>query len=318
MRILYTILCLAVWTHSGYAQIFSKKNKAPSYGANVPRSLETKFDLDGGLIFITDEEGEEPINFLLDTGAPTLILNESTTSTSSSTKVVGINGNSAIANKKIKNFSVQGMPVGNMRSYLTDLSGIEQVKEKAIKGILGYRVLKAFELFIDYDRRYLMLFEQGASDLHSFIKPVDAIPIYVKGHFPIVKVKIGKRNYFFAIDTGAEVNVINKRWERRICKKLNQPKVNHLVQGLGHNPVIMTSMRLPEIKVGEEVHQNMEFVFADLEYLNQANGFELDGILGFPFLSTGKFSINYKDKRLYVWDDPLEEADALERLSQLE
>lgn len=315
---LYTLLCLAVWTQVGYAQIFCKKSKTAVYGTDVPRSLETKFDLSGGLIFITDEEGQEPCNFLLDTGAPTLILNEQASPCLSSAMVVGVNGNSSISNKKVKDFSVQGMPVGNMRSYLTDLSSIERVKRKAIKGILGYKVLKAFELFIDYDRRYLMLFEQGASDLHAFIKPVDAIPLYVKGHFPIVKVKIGNRNYFFAIDTGAEVNVINKRWEKKICKKLDRPKINHLVQGLGPKPIVMSSMRLPEISIGEEVHAEMEFVFADLEYLNQANGFELDGILGYPFLSSGKFSINYKDRKLYVWDDPIEEANALERLSQLE
>ena len=111
--------------------------------------------------------------------------------------------------------------------------------------------------------------------------------------------------------------MIHKRWERKLTKSIAGRKTTHLIQGLGKNPMKMTSMKIPAIEVAGTAYENMDFVFADLEYLSTASGFELDGILGFPFLSMGKFSINYRDRRLYLWDDPIEAANGLERLSQL-
>lgn len=319
MRTLSTLVAFWVILGSLDAQIFNRKSKDQSPTFEIPRSLETKFDLSGGLIFIPqDQEEKRTSSFLLDTGAPTLILNQLPVKSNPCLRVVGVNGMSSVSNTRVKNFAVQGMSIGNLKSYLTDLSEIERIKEKQIKGILGYKVLKPFELFIDYDRQYLMLFEKGASDLHTFIKPVGAMNFTVKGHFPVVKVKIGKRKYYFGIDTGAEVNVINKNLERKLTKYYQKNKTDQIIQGLGSKPVYVSSAQISSCTVDGISYEQMEFVFADLEGLNAANGFELDGILGFPFLSSGKFSISYKDKKLYVWDDPIKEADAIEFLSQLE
>ena len=318
MRLLCTLLSTLLFHCAATGQIFNKKWTPKSQTNTIPRSLETKFDLNGGLIFIARGEDDGPLdNYLLDTGAPTLIINEQVPQSVSSHRIIGVNGASPVANKKIKDFRVQGMKIGTVRSYSTDLSNLERVKKQKIEGILGYKVLRPFELFIDYDRRFLMLFESGANDLHGYIKPVGEVNLKMKEHFPIVKVKIGKNNYYFGIDTGAEVNVIHQKWERKICKKQKVDKVEHRLHGLGKTPIPVRIGNVPEIVIGDETYEDLPFVFADLSGINNATGFELDGILGFPFLSSGKFSINYKKGKLYRWNDPLEEADALERLSLL-
>ncbi len=320
MRLLLTILFFGLLCTSLSAQIFGKKSNSKISEYKAPRSLETKFELNGGLIFIdAGEENEGMASLLLDTGAPNLILNQRIGEKETKLRVVSVNGSCPITSKKLKNFHLQGLSLGKIRSYATDLSQLEKIKNEKIGGIIGYHILKPFELFIDYDRKYLMLFEPGSSDLHSYIKPVRTMDFKLREHFPIVKVMIGKKKYYFGIDTGAEVNVINKRLQRKICKKVEMVKKRKTrVHGIGGVSLVVEMGDLPQITVDEEVYEDVSFVFADLSGINNSTSFELDGILGFPFLSSGKFSINFKEGKLYEWNDPLEEANVVERLSMLE
>ena len=295
--------------HSCLAQsLFKRKSKLKKMEA--PQYMETSFDLAGGLIFIQNSQQEaEQETYLLDTGAPTLILNQVPAGKSSGSKVVSLGGSTWIANKKVKDFQMKDMKLGNIASYVTDLSHLEKVKRRTIDGILGYKVFQAMELFIDYQNRYLTIFEPGASDLHSLVKPLETIKFIRKGHFPIVKVKIGKHNYYFGIDTGAEVNVMDSRWCRRMHRKHAKGWKKKNIQGINKGTVKVESCQIPNIELGNREFNDMEFVFTDLTELNNCLGFELDGILGFPFLSAGKFSLNYKKKRLFLWDDPLREVE---------
>lgn len=272
------------------------------------RAVETTFELAGGLIFIPGG-GESAVagDYLLDTGAPTLILNQKERDVASGTKMVSLGGSAAVGCKKVRNFAVRGVNLGTIYSYTTDLSHLERVKRKAICGILGYKVFRSLELFIDYDKRYLLLFEAGSSVLHQEVQPKETIRFYQKGHFPIVKVKIGGRNYFFGLDTGAEVNVFSLRWLKRMKRKFPEHWMQKNIQGINRTSVSSQACTLPAITVGETTYSDLDFVFTDLSHLNRGDGFELDGILGFPFLSSGKFSINYKNRRLYLWNNPLEE-----------
>ncbi len=277
-------------------------------GAKNIRAVETSFELAGGLIFIAgDSDAPKEGDYLLDTGAPTLILNQKEKDAFPKAQMVSVNGNAAVGNKKVRDFAVRGVNLGNVNSYTTDLSHLERVKQKSICGILGYKVFRSLELFIDYDKRYLMLFENGASALHREVLPQEEVKFCQKGHFPIVKVIIDGKKYFFGIDTGAEVNVFDERWLRRMKRKFPEEWTKKTIQGINQGQMTRESCLIPNMKVGQTNYEEMKFVFADLSHLNHSNGFELDGILGFPFLSSGKFSINYKNKRLYRWDNPLEE-----------
>jgi len=51
----------------------------------------------------------------------------------------------------------------------------------------------------------------------------------------------------------------------------------------------------------------MSYVVMDMEGMNSIYGIKLDGILGYPFLASQKFSINYADKMMYIWKDVLPE-----------
>ena len=88
--------------------------------------------------------------------------------------------------------------------------------------------------------------------------------------------------------------------------------------GIGGGKLKANSCNIATAKIGNKKYSNMEFSFADLSAFDTPGGFELDGILGFPFLSSGKFSINYKKKKIYLWNDPLEEAEAIRTLTLAE
>ena len=313
MRAVLITIVLCCCFYYGFTQ------KAKKIKKNIhPQVMETHFDLMGGLICISKDAAPES-KYILDTGAPTLILNEEPEKHSfHGLHLVGVNGSSPIANRKVKDFKLKGLKLGNIRSLLTDLSNLEKIKEAEFEGILGYEVYRHFEIFIDYQRKYLSMFQPGTTDLHAFIKPNKSIQIFKKGHFPVVRVKIGKRYYFFGLDTGAEVNVIDQRLFKRLHKRGVITKSGETsLQGLNKTHLSAHNYRVDEIQLEQMKYEDMEFVFTDLSGFNGDGSFRLDGILGFPFLSSGKFSINIKKRKLYLWNDPLFEANALERVTLL-
>ena len=51
----------------------------------------------------------------------------------------------------------------------------------------------------------------------------------------------------------------------------------------------------------------MEFVFANMKHLNESFESDLDGLLGYPFLSAAIFSIDYRTNRLCIWERSIHE-----------
>ncbi|HFC01087.1 MAG TPA: hypothetical protein ENJ53_09815 [Phaeodactylibacter sp.] len=121
------------------------------------------------------------------------------------------------------------------------------------------------------------------------------------GHMPIVKVKIGGKRFYFAIDTGAEVNVIDQRLKKKIPKDMIDVIYTGAMIGGDNQQLPMTNMKIKSIKVGEEQYNNMPFAFADLSFLNKNGHYKIDGLLGFPFLKKGLFCIDFRKKQLVRW-----------------
>ena len=48
----------------------------------------------------------------------------------------------------------------------------------------------------------------------------------------------------------------------------------------------------------------MKYLFIDLSHLASDSGMHLDGLLGYPFFSKARMSINYKLRKIYIWEWP--------------
>ena len=64
----------------------------------------------------------------------------------------------------------------------------------------------------------------------------------------------------------------------------------------------MVSAIVKSTSIDELEYRNMEYLFADISHLNEGQD-QMDGLLGFPFLSKEKISINFKTNKICIWDE---------------
>ncbi|MEM9921545.1 MAG: retroviral-like aspartic protease family protein [Bacteroidota bacterium] len=262
------------------------------------------FELDGGLIYLEGEMEGQKGNYVLDTGAPALILNASFfVSDLNGKQAYGLSGKTNVQAVNIDQFSVANIEKKDIKAYVTDISHIERVKKRRIRGLLGYSAISDKEILIDYERQEIsMLDPKNAVNQVSDKTVVDQLPFQYRGHFPVVKVKIGKRNYFFGIDTGAEANVINARLKKKLRKQSNQRYESLTLQGVDPKQTSAVATTFKEVSIQGHPFNDLEFVFTDISYLNSGHKVFLDGILGAPFLKQHLFSINYDSRKLKIWE----------------
>jgi len=182
------------------------------------------------------------------------------------------------------------------------MSHIERVKGKEIAGLLGYEMVKGKELFIDYKAQKLYLISKKNNSFFSGYEKADRVFFKLEGHIPVIRVRFGKRNFYFGIDTGAEVNVIDEKLKGKIPKELITELTSTKVMGIKEETGNSNGARIKTTKVGKSTYENMEFIFADLKSFRDSNGFQLDGFLGYPFLKRANFSINYRKNQLIRWE----------------
>ena len=152
----------------------------------------------------------------------------------------------------------------------------------------------------DKKEKIFLISKSNKSFFENYDK-VDKIWFQMVGHIPVIKVKIGKRRYYFGIDTGAEINVIDKRLRKRLPKDMIASDYLGQIIGSNNNQIKVNRVHVKKMKIGKSNYRNQPFTFADLSFLQGENGIQLDGLLGYQFLKEALFSINYKKKQLYKW-----------------
>lgn len=264
--------------------------------------IQADFELAGGLIFLNANLNGESQPFVLDTGCPHLILNNSLNQEKSGFSIQGIGGRKNIKKLYKVDFDWQGMKLKRNASYSLNLNNISKIKKRSLAGLIGYDQVKTKELVIDYEKKKLFLVGKSNKKFFEHYERVDRVWFRMVGHLPVVKVKIGKKRYYFGIDTGAEINVIDKRLRKRFPKEMVVEDFSGVIMGGDSKKIQVNNIKVTEMKVGKSYYQNQPFAFADLSYLQGEDGIQLDGLLGYPFLKEALFSVNYKKKQLCKWD----------------
>jgi len=166
------------------------------------------FDLKGGLIFLTPHISEQRDSFVLDTGAPSLLLNRKVHRDSSDAVATDITGNLTMQHVVVPEFRLGNIITERVDAYRLDLSHIETSKQHKVAGMIGYEQIKEHEVFLDYQRRQMLLLDIEKGIYPDKIEPVGYIPFTMQKHFVVVVAKVGGKKMRFGIDTGAEVNLL--------------------------------------------------------------------------------------------------------------
>lgn len=274
---------------------------------------------DGELIFVTVRLNGEDVPFVLDTGAPSLVLNAAhfpaADIAARPRPSYGVSGSLELRSITIDHFDWHGVEMQEVAVTSIDLSHMEAATESRLVGLIGFDPVKEFEVLIDYEARQLTLFRPGAANFHQTVQSLVAIPFTLEAHIPVVDVEIGGQAFRLGLDTGAGVNLLDTSSFGLLEAAVDyEVKATDVLWGADKNETTVQLVEVENTRVGSVDFTEMVYSVADISHLNNEYGPEIDGLLGYPFLSQRKMSINFADQKIHLWDAVAEISPLLEEL----
>lgn len=300
---LLAVLLLASFGARSQGAVYVLKAGEAALSGSAPEGVSAAqpFDLYRNLIFFPARVDGRQGNFILDTGAPTLLLNRRTdTGHESYATGYGAGGEVGYDHQRVESFEFAGQRHGRTWALALDLSAMEARTGRTIDGFVGYEQLWNRELRIDYARREFQVLKSERRPQHTGAAPDHELDLDFVDHLPIVTLRIGKRKLRFILDTGAGTNLIDHQYAA-----LTQPTGRVMnVQGLDGNDADCELVTLSDPRELSLTEAQRTFVDTDLSHLQTPGQPPLAGILGSAFLGNYCIGIDYRRAKLYLWLTP--------------
>jgi hypothetical protein len=289
---------------------FSKAEVINKFTTRIP------FKLIDRLIVLEGSLKGKKGNFIIDTGSETLILNKVHFKTypfnyNKKGETYGIL--SSIENpleKRIKKLSFKNLHLQNKNSDVIDLSHIEKSKKIKLLGIIGYSILKDYEVFIDLYLNQITFtkideFGNKLGKEKYLEQIIDSVHFNLNKHTIVINGYVNNEKITFGLDSAAEFNQINTRVNKRILKHF-YPKKRIKLIGASSKKIEVIYGNLHRVKLNENIYFGpMKTILTNLNNMNKAFGTKLDGILGHDFFAQKRVIINYKKEKLYFINYPI-------------
>lgn len=253
-----------------------------------------------GMILVRAEmDGEEGL-FILDTGAPRMVVN-SQELTGNALSASSYSTTFDIQSIIIEQFKWADVDVRHMEALVLDISHLERSTNRKILGMIGYNALTDREVMVDYDRGELLIYPARKNSVHRMAEPRMTIPFTLQGHLPVINVEICGRVLHFGLDTGAGTNLIDRKYFDQLPAESYTNLHLEEIQGLDQAVNMAQTADIKNTIIAGKGIPDMEYLFTDLSHLGPNSGIAIDGILGYEFFHRFRFSINYQKQKIYVW-----------------
>ncbi len=246
--------------------------------------------------------------YILDTGTPDLVLNRTYFDGELSEKVFyGINDEFLDIRTKYVDLRIGDFEV-RVKAKIIDFSAIESLTGVPILGAIGNDAFKDCEIVFDYvfnnEFTIYRLDENGnplnRKALHQ--SPSQTLPFLNKGSMPSVLACIGGQSVRLGLDSGAGANLVDKRKKSPFgccLKDLGKKRL----RGFGAAVEMTPFAEISGLAVGEIHCKPMQAFVTSLHQFNSdLKGPDIDGIMGYEFLSRYRTAINFRKKEVYIWD----------------
>lgn len=277
-----------------------------------PNIVRVPFTLTGTLITVRARVDNLEGNFFFDTGASGLLLNSryfGNQGGSFADKGGSVTGNVRILGSvTVDSLQLDNLQVTEIKAAVVDLSHIENSKKIALVGLIGYAVFKDYQILFDYDASMLLLVRTDSKGNlleeipPSEYKPLGSFPVNIAGYVAVVRLGFGsKTNKYFALDSGAEQNLLSNASGKRFLKANFVIGKRVKLGGVGKTSIEVLTGILQNARLDSFQLKPMSTILTNLSEINGVYQTEVDGILGYEFLAQQPVSINFKKRRLTIY-----------------
>jgi hypothetical protein len=271
------------------------------------------FNRVGNLIVVKAKADTTEGNFILDTGAPGLVLNLTYFRNYPITvhhdgEQTSIGGSTAgIQKTSVKELSFGTFQYFKTEADLANLGQIENAKGIKVLGLLGVELFKQCEMIIDFEKSLIHLHRIGRKEAssyqHEILKDTSlyrVLPIDITDNRIITTTELEGKKLKLVIDCAAESNILDSRLPNKIFENITITRRVKLA-GPGNKTVDALSGSLKTMKIGSFDISNLPVTITNLEYTCFSYGGCVDGVLGFDFLSLHKIGFNFVKRKMYIW-----------------
>jgi len=263
----------------------------------------------GNLLLVEAKAGDLEGNFILDFGAPYLVLNR--TYFRNYERVYGATASdlsgqaAAVYQTQLPRLEILDLYYENIDADVADLGEIENRRGVQILGLLGVELFLKLGVTVDVLRDVLYLHrldetgERMAKNELDLREPAFKIPVILMDNTLVLEVIIAAKPLQFALDSGAEVNVLDYTLSRKVLQALSVEQ-RVMVHGAAGGSAEVLAGTLSEYSVGGRTFIGGKTIVANLDAMKKSSAAGgLDGMLGYPFFDQGIVRLNFIRKELW-------------------
>ena len=252
-------------------------------------------------------------NFILDTGAPHLVLNityfrDYPATEHHDERQTSINGSSPVVIKtSVGELSFGGMEYFRAEADLVNLGHLENSKGIQIMGLLGMELFKKCEMIIDYECNLIYLHrigrKEGSKYKHAMLGDTSqyrVVPFDITDNRIIATTYMAGKKLKLVIDCAAESNILDSRLPDRIFENVTISR-RVVLTGSDNRKVEALYGSMRDMAIGHQSFASLPVLITNLEGTCFSYAGCVDGVLGFDFLSLNKIGFNFVTRKMYIW-----------------
>jgi len=282
-----------------------KKGLSSSFGKND--SIYIPLKRAGNLLLLEAEIDGQVGNFIVDLGAPYLVLN----STYFRDYQIDdgyyagtlVSGTDHVKRIEVNKLTIQGLEYYNLSADVTDLAAIENKRGVKILGLLGVSLFSRYVFDLNIFTQQLILYK-GFSPEKMQLELILDSPIQLRNNVIILNAKAGGVELKFSIDSGAERNVIDNSLPEKVYEGMKILGASSVTDGNGARTEVLIAV-VNNINIADFNMQKMHTLVLNLKHMSRAYDHKISGMLGFPFFALGRVIIDFKEKRIRIYQHKL-------------
>jgi hypothetical protein len=247
-------------------------------------------------------------NFILDTGAPELIVNKTYFRNwwyKTDVMATSATGSMATVQRtRTKELTIRTWRIPKINANVTELGHIENRCGLKILGLLGVSVFKGTSITLDLNNNVLIVHTKPKQN-ETLLDLKDKIPLFktsidLSNGAILLKGKIADKKLTFCFDTGAETTVLHAGLSDKI---LNTFEVNgrKSLLGTGGSRLEVLYGNLTSFTIEKYEILNAETIITNLDALSHGYGTRIDLMIGYDLIRKGIIHINFSAKTFTLY-----------------